>query len=155
MTWELLMNFKMKTKFYYLFSGLSILLLYSNALAKMTVILHYSAYLVKWISASYRKGIDKLIRLSTSCSSLLSLFIKTHLKSGFIILFYTKEILIPNLLSYGYILYLNVWKLRTVTFRRFFRLKSKLISKDTYGRGKEHMVSELVVHHSKDSPIAA
>lgn len=57
----------------------------------------------------------------------------------------------PNLLSYHCVPYLHAWKLRTATFWRFLRLKSKLISKDTYGRDKEHIVNELV-HQPRDFP---
>lgn len=71
-------DFQTKSKASLYFCGLSRQLLQAPW-QNYSVCLHYSAYLVKWISASYRKGIDKVTWLSESCCSLLSLFIKTHL----------------------------------------------------------------------------
>lgn len=85
-------EFQNKNKFQYIISGLSGLLLYSNVFeGNDNDFFHYLTYLVKWISASYRKGIDKLIWLSCSCSSLLSLFNKTHLSQ--VLQYYFEQIL--------------------------------------------------------------
>lgn len=73
-------------------------------------------------------------------------------RSGVFKLFCTNVLLIHYLLYK--ILHLSAWKLRTAIFWRFFRLKSKLISKDTYGRNREHRVNDSMIQHQENLKVA-